>query len=92
MQKFIVTSDGRLKYGDVNMHKDLLDKDEACIGGGMYQFDYINRRLLLEGKSYDYGRPKWAYLDVLYMPESLRGFEPYWEGIPLTDFLPIKYV
>ncbi|MCC8117580.1 MAG: hypothetical protein LIP09_02380 [Bacteroidales bacterium] len=92
MQKFILTSEGKFKYGDVNLHKHLLVGDEMCIGGGFYEFDYVSGRLLLSGKSYDYGTPKWYFLDTLYLPEALQGFQILYEGIDVHDLVPaIKY-
>ncbi|MCD8387182.1 MAG: hypothetical protein LUD17_09870 [Bacteroidales bacterium] len=90
MKKFIITSDGLLKFGDVSMHKDLLAEDEYCLGGGYYDFDYVFNRLLLSGKSYDFGRPRWLKLDALQVPKSLEGLRILYEGIDLP--IPIKYV
>lgn len=91
MQKFIVTSDGRLKFGDVNMHKQLLAPGESCIGGGVYEFDYIGRRMLLSGKSYDFGRVQWGLVDTLLLPEILRGLDILYEDIPLAEFATVAY-
>ncbi len=87
MQKFVITSDNRLKYGDVNMHYQLLDAGESCIGGGMYEFDRLRNAMMLYGKSYDFGRPKWSWVDTLYVPESLRGLELYYEDLPVSHFV-----
>lgn len=87
MRKFIVTSDGRLKFGDVNMHKDLLALGEECIGGGVYDFDYIHGKMLLSGKSYDFGRVKWSYIDILFLPMSIRGLTVEYCDLPVTDFV-----
>lgn len=92
MRKFIVTADGIFKFGDVNMHKDLLSPEEACIGGGEYEFNYVDSRMSLSGKSYDFGRVKWSLIDRLLIPESLSGLDLYYCGLPITDFVPlIKY-
>lgn len=91
MQKFIVTSDGLFKFGNVSMHRDLLAPGEHCIGGGMYEFDYASARMLLYGKSYDFGRPKWADIDLLELPPALSGLDIAYEGIPLSDFVKIAY-
>lgn len=87
MRKFIVTSDGAFRYGDVSMHKDLLRPGENCIGGGMYEFDYVSNRMLLSGRSYDFGRVRWADVGELKLPESLQGLDIFYEDIPLADFL-----
>ncbi len=92
MQKFILTSDGMFRYGDVSLHKHLLQGDEMCIGGGMYEFDYVSGRMLLHGRSYDYGRPKWHYLNSLTLPASLSGLTLYYDDINVADLVPvIKY-
>lgn len=87
MRKFIVTADGHFKFGDVNMHKDLLSAGEDCIGGGIYEFDYVGGRMLLSGKSYDFGRVQWYSVDTLYLPESLRGLTLEYCDLPITDFV-----
>ncbi len=71
--KFILTNTGYLRMGMVDMHKDLLLQGEYCYGGGYYEFDFIGNRLLLSGKSYDFGEPKWNWLDSLKVPLSYRG-------------------
>lgn len=91
MRKFIVTNNGKFRFGDVNMHKDLLWPGEDCIGGGVYEFDYVNGRMLLSGKSYDFGHVKWAWVDTLALPESLRGLDIYYGDIPLSDFTKLTY-
>lgn len=91
MQKFIVTSDGKFKFGNVNMHKDLLERGEECIGGGMYKFDYVHNKMLLSGKSYDFGRVKWGYIDRLVLPASLKGLEIEYEDLPITAFVGCVY-
>lgn len=91
MRKFVVTGDGVFRFGDVNLHKQLLAPGESCIGGGVYEWDYVGNRMLLSGKSYDFGRVKWSMVDTLLLPESLRGMEILYEDIPLRDFAPIAY-
>ncbi len=91
MNKFIVTSDGRFRFGDVNLHKDLLLPGEDCIGGGMYEFDTISSRMLLWGKSYDFGRVKWTWINTLILPSSLRGLRLEYEDLPLSDFTSLTY-
>jgi len=92
MRKFIVTHTGTLKYGDVRMHKDLLRGKEMCIGGGYYEFDYISNRLLLSGESYDFGKPKWNYIDELKVPSSLQGLTILYEGQDIRSFVDVKFV
>lgn len=91
MQKFIITNMGVFRFGDVNLHKELLLPGEECIGGGMYEFDYVNKRMLLYGKSYDFGRVKWSWVDTLILPDSLNGLTLEYEDLPLSDFVSISY-
>ncbi len=91
MQKFIVTSEGKFRFGDVTLHKELLAPGETCIGGGVYEFDYVGSRMLLSGKSYDFGRVKWSMIDQLKLPSALRGLAIYYEDIPVEEFAGIEY-
>ncbi|MCC8037185.1 MAG: hypothetical protein LIP02_03485 [Bacteroidales bacterium] len=91
MRKFIITGEGELRLGDVNMHKDLLRRGETCVGGGYYEFDYVNGRLLLDGKSYDYGRPKWHLVDAITVPAAYEGLTVCWEGEPINQWISVKY-
>lgn len=90
MRKFIITSEGDFRFGDVRMHKDLLQGFDVCKGGGSYEFDYVSNRLLLSGRSYDFGEPQWDYIDVLKVPEVLRGLAILYENHALD--VPIEYV
>lgn len=91
MQKFIVTQYDQLRYGDVNLHKDLLRDGEHCIGGGFYEIDPVNMRFNMYGRSYDFGRVKWDRVDTLILPASLRGLDVYYEDIPLGDFVAFRF-
>lgn len=68
--------------GMVTLHRDLLMAHEYCLGGGFYEFDYVNNRLILSGKSFDYGLPQWSKIDVLKVPAEYRGmgivYRDYW--------------
>lgn len=92
MQKFIVTGDGVLKYGNVRMHKDLLADSDTCIGGGFYEFDYVENCLHLSGRSYDFGKPKWSFIDVLKLPAAFGGLSVDYEGEDLSLYLKIEYI
>ena len=94
--KFIITSGGYLRLGMVTLHRDLLMPHEECLGGGFYEFDYASNRLLLSGKSFDYGPPRWSKIDILRIPEAYcdvpilyRG--PWGDEINLTSTFPIQY-
>lgn len=83
--KFIITSEGFLRLGYVRMHKDLLLPGDICIGGGFWSVDYQSNRLILSGKSYDYGKPKWHYIDKLSIPETFKGMTIIYEGDYAAD-------
>ena len=94
--KFIITSGGHLRLGMVTLHRDLLMPHEQCIGGGFYEFDYASNRLLLSGKSFDYGPPRWGQVDILSVPEAFRGLTiiyraPRGDELNLTTEYPVKY-
>lgn len=96
--KFIITDTGCLRLGMVNMHKDLLLSGEECLGGGYYEFDYVSSRLLLSGRSYDFGRPQWRWLDRLRIPAAYSGLrilyssDRAWDNaLDIADILPLEY-
>lgn len=96
--KFIITMDGYFRMGMVKQHEDLLIGDDACIGGGYYQFDWTSNRLILDRKSYDFGRPRWHLLETLKVPEQLRGLriiytydDDFHEDFIVSDELKIEY-
>ena len=60
--KFIVTLDGELKFGNVYLHKDLLpDEHFTCHGGGLWKIDNQSGRVILYGRSFDFGLPDFEY-------------------------------
>lgn len=71
--KFIITSGGHLRLGMVTLHRELLMAHEQCLGGGFYEFDYSSGRLILSGKSFDYGPPRWGKIDILRVSEAFAG-------------------
>lgn len=94
--KFIITSGGYLRLGMVTMHRDLLMAHEQCLGGGFYEFDYTTNRLLLSGKSFDYGPPRWSKIDVLWVPEAYGDVPIVYrdtrgDELNLTNCFTIKY-
>lgn len=57
-QKFIINSDGVLKFGHVYLHRDLLGLGEECTHvGGLWKIDEGRRAVLLYGRSFDFGSP-----------------------------------
>ena len=73
LPKFIITMDGHLRMGMVNMHENLLKPGDQCIGGGYFYIDYTSNRIILDRSSYDFGKPKWHLLDRLVIPSAYRG-------------------
>ena len=99
MPKFILTDSGYLRMGMVDMHKDLLQAGENCYGGGYYEFDFMTNRLLLRGKSYDYGKPRWDKLSFLKIPRVYEGLRLVYlsenrEGdeLNIADLLELEFV
>ena len=66
MQKFVITLDGELRFGDVNRHKDLLPYgDNDCHGGGFWQISKGGMSIDLYGRSYDYGGPDFSMINCV---------------------------
>lgn len=76
MNKFIITEDGTLKFGDVEYHRDLIPQgDSTCHGGGFWHLDNRRQIILLYGRSYDFGVPEFSNLrkiDTSRFPADLR--------------------
>lgn len=101
-QKFVVTLEGRLRLGDVRLHKNLLLPGDTCIGGGFWEVDRVGCRLLLDRESFDYGPPRWNYLVLegrtLRVPAEYRGLQIVYspddwgsEPFVVSERLPIAY-
>ena len=57
-QKFIITHEGVLRFGNVYQHRELLRWDEECpYGGGLWKIDEERRAVLLYGRSFAFGPP-----------------------------------
>ncbi len=83
--KFVITAGGMLRLGMVNMHKDLLQHGDVCLGGGFWEIDYVANRLLLDGRSFDYGEPRWSRVKELVVPKSYEGMRIYYRGGAMAD-------
>lgn len=81
MQKFILTSRGVLRFGDVIYHKDLLEACDHCIGGGYWEMDSSGMSLRMHGYSTDFGVPKWSMVQTesLKVPSRYRGLSLLWD-------------
>lgn len=97
--KFIITDKGYFRFGMVNLHKHLLQPGEVCLGGGYYEFDFVSLRIVLTGRSYDFGPPCWKALDTLKIPAAYRGMRivyvpenPADDEFVVTDELKTEYV
>ncbi len=96
--KFIITEDGYFRLGMVAQHRHLLKEYDECIGGGYYRFDYVSSRIILDGASYDFGRPQWHLLSTLKVPSVYRGMrivykyeDSFREDLNVSDELRIEY-
>ena len=96
--KFIITMDGYFRLGMVGMHKDLLQPNDQCIGGGFYEFDFVSNRIILDRSSLDFGRPKWHLLDRLCVPSVYRGLsivyrydDDFHENFNVSQELKLEY-
>lgn len=57
-RKFIITSDGVLRFGVVYQHRDLLEWGESCLyGGGLWEYDGQRGAIMLFGRSFAFGAP-----------------------------------
>ena len=89
--KFVLTLSGHLRIGSVMMHKDLLLPDDTCVGGGFWEVDPIAMKLLLSGRSYDYGKPRWSFVTgKLYVPKDYRGLRIEYNGDSLMDYVDVS--
>ncbi|MCR4769517.1 MAG: hypothetical protein K5874_04820 [Bacteroidaceae bacterium] len=80
MQKFVITLDGELRFGDVNRHKGLLPMgDNECHGGGFWKIHEGGMSIALYGRSYDYGGPDFSMINSVD-----------WAGIG-GKFIPLIY-
>lgn len=82
-QKFIITQEGVLRFGTVYLHRELLLSGEQCgYGGGLWRIDHDRRAIVLYGRSFDFGLPRFEYVrridwtgaggtpyPLLYMPK-----------------------
>ncbi len=83
-QKFIITSEGELKFGNVYHHRNLLRWDEACTyGGGLWRIDKERGAVVLYGRSFEFGAPSFNGLryvnwDGIDGKERPLFYQPHW--------------
>lgn len=78
-QKFVIDSDGVLRFGTVFLHRDLLGGDDFAFGGGLWQIDLADGSLILFGRSFDFGRPDFSRVERID-----------WSGVGGTP-MPMKF-
>ena len=75
MNKFIITQDGVMEFGDVHLHRDLIPHgDSTCFGDGFWRIDNQRGIIILYGRSFDFGAPDFTQLrriNETVMPASL---------------------
>ncbi|MCQ2126168.1 MAG: hypothetical protein MJZ06_01840 [Bacteroidaceae bacterium] len=83
-RKFVITTDGTLKFGQVSLHRNLLEfGEEDCNGGGLWDFDKNNGAVILFGRSFDFGAPDFSRLNRIEwkgidgIPHELI-YYPFW--------------
>ena len=75
-QKFVITDDGELRFGNVYHHRNLLRWDESCpYGGGLWRIDEARGAVVLYGRSFAFGPPRL---------EQVKRIE--WSGIGGTPY------
>ena len=83
-QKFIITGDGELKFGNVYHHRNLLRWNEDCLyGGGLWRIDDARGAVVLYGRSFEFGPPLLEHLryvnwDGIDGNERLVFYQPHW--------------
>ena len=79
-QKFIITGEGVLRFGNVYQHRELLRWGEECpYGGGLWKVDEARRAILLYGRSFAFGPPsieqvkriEWSGIGGIHAPYSI---------------------
>ena len=83
-QKFIITNEGELKFGNVYHHRNLLRWDESCpYGGGLWRVDETRGAVVLYGRSFEFGAPSFEALryvnwDGVDGKEYSLFYQPHW--------------
>ena len=94
-QKFVITDEGELKFGNVYHHRDLLRWNESCsYGGGLWRLDEERGAVVLYGRSFEFGVPSFENLkyinwDGIDGRERALLYQPHW---PYDETLvPVVY-
>lgn len=55
------------------------------------EVDPISMKILLSGKSYDYGKPKWNFVTgKLYVPKDYEGLRIEYNGDSFVDYVKVS--
>lgn len=90
-KKFIITEEGVLKFGVVDLHRDLIEiGQDTCYGGGLWTIDHSRNAVILYGRSFDFGGPDftrmkqidWAGVGGREIPLL---YAPYWPDTSVVD-------
>lgn len=77
--KFIIaTTDhitGYLKFGLVDLHSELKNRNEAVYGGGKFEIDYKKKTLKLTDESFDFGLPVFDGWEKLKISADFEGYK-----------------
>lgn len=74
----IVTKDhyiGELRFGMVDLHRDLKGRNESVYGGGTFEIDENKKILKLSGRSDDFGLPIFDGWDKLKISDDWKDFK-----------------
>ena len=90
--------DGYFRLGMVQMHSDLLEPGDQCIGGGYYHFDYVSNTIWLDKSSYDLDKPLWHLIETIKVPATYRGMklvyrydDNFHDDFNVSDELNVEY-
>ena len=85
----------RIRFGNVNYHKNLLTPGSWVFGGGDFEFDERNKIVKLSGNSGDFGYPQFERdWTKYYVDEDLKGYrlvyqDPYYNEGKEIDLTPL---
>jgi len=66
--KFIITLNGEIKFGNVFLHKDkdlLPQKEHMCHGEGLWKINNQRGCILLYGRSFEFGLPNFEFAKLM---------------------------
>ena len=78
------TADAMLCIGNPVYHKDLVRDYEICLGGGDWEVNKDDNEMILNGKSSDFGVPKFEQVKNILIDAELKQYK-------ITYFYPCYY-